>query len=263
MAALDRQHVRHVALLQPAAQPSVTAIHLVAGHPGDRDLGLQRPLEHAPSQLRLGVEADSIWDGSLPAARPIPQPALGQIQLPVDQGMPVAAGIGQEHPHLAVLDPPGRTRVLALDPSRLGALLEEPGLVHDQHRARIAEVLHNIAAQVIPDPVWVPAGVIEQPLHPIWGRRPGLLGQLPAVLALDTGQQATQERPCPATDLHPAEPRRDPLAQRLQLSRPSLDLRDLGLHLLTSLLCQHDRSGQAIPENAAVVLDVVSLLLAD
>jgi hypothetical protein len=78
--------------------------------------------------------------------------------------------------------------------------------------------------------------MVEQTLHPIWGRRAGLLGQLPAVLALDTGQQATQERPCPAADLHPAKPRPDPLAQRLQLGRPFLDLRHLGLHLLTPLL---------------------------
>jgi hypothetical protein len=97
-------------------------------------------------------------------------------------------------------------------------------------------VLGEVAAQVIADLVGVPAGVVEQSLRPIWGGRAGLLGQLPAVLALDTGQQATQERARPAADLHPLEPRRDPLAQRLQLGRPFLDLRHLGLHLLTSLL---------------------------
>jgi hypothetical protein len=215
LAALDRQHVRHVALLQPAEQPSVTAVDLVAGHPGDRDLGLQRPLQHALRQLRLGAEADRIWDGSRSAARPIAEPALGQVQLPIDQGMSVAAGIGQEHPDLAVLDPPGRAGVLPLDPSRVGALLEEPGLVHHQHRARVTQVLHDVAAEIIADLVGVPAGVVEQSLHPIWGRRAGLLGQLPAVLALDTGKQATQERSCPTADLHAVEPRRDPLAQRL------------------------------------------------
>src|SRR4030095_9745579 len=106
----------------------------------------------------------------------------------------------------------------------------------DQHRPRIAEVLQDIAAQVIADLLGVPAGMVEQSLHPIWRRRAGVLAQLPAVLALDTGQQGTQERACSAADLHPVEPRRDPLAQRLQLGRPFLDLRHLGLHLLTSLL---------------------------
>jgi hypothetical protein len=41
--------------------------------------------------------------------------------------------------------------VLALHPDRLGVLLEEPGLVDDQHRARVAEVLQDVAAQIIPD----------------------------------------------------------------------------------------------------------------
>ena len=77
---------------------------------------------------------------------PIAEPALGQVQLPVDQRVPVAAGIGREHPHLAVLDPPGRPQVLPLHPSRLGALLEEPGLVHHQHRVGVAEVLYDVAA---------------------------------------------------------------------------------------------------------------------
>jgi len=80
--------------------------------------------------------------------------------------------------------------------------------------------------------------VVEQPLHPIWGRRAGLLGQLPAVLALDTCQQATQERACPAADLHAVEAWRDPIAQRLQLACPPLDLRHLGVHLLTSPMSQ-------------------------
>ena len=109
-------------------------------------------------------------------------------------------------------------------------------------------MLHDIAAQVLPDLVRVPAGVVEQPLHPIWGGRPGLLGQLPAVLALDTGKQATQERTRPAADLHPMEPGREPLAQRLQLARPPLDLRHLGVHLLTSPMSQQQQKQASYPK---------------
>jgi hypothetical protein len=61
--------------------------------------------------------------------------------------------------------------------------------------------------------------MVEQPLRPVPGGRAGLLGQLPAVLALHTGQQATKERSRPAADLHATKPARDPLAQRLQLLR--------------------------------------------
>jgi len=77
-------------------------------------------------------------DAGLVAAWPILGPALGQVQLPVDESVPVSAGVGQEHADLTVLDPPGRARVLPLDPGRLGALLEEPGLIHDQHRIEVA-----------------------------------------------------------------------------------------------------------------------------
>jgi hypothetical protein len=171
LAALDRQHLWPVALLQPAAQPSSTAIDLVAGHPGHRDLGVQRPLQQHPGQPRLGAEADRIGDGRLPAARPIlSQPSAGTAP-----GRSAHAPGGWHRPgtpQLAVLDPPGRARILPLDPGRLGALLEEPGLVDDQHRPRIAEVLQDIAAQVIADRISVPAGMVEQPLPPIWVAAP-------------------------------------------------------------------------------------------
>jgi hypothetical protein len=47
--------------------------------------------------------------------------------------------------------------------------------------------------------------MVEQSLHPIWACRAGLLGQLPAVFAFNTGKQATQERSCLTADLHPVE----------------------------------------------------------
>jgi hypothetical protein len=50
-------------------------------------------------------------------------------ELPVDERPPPKAGIDQEDAELAVIDPAGRAGVLALDPHRGGALLEEPGLV--------------------------------------------------------------------------------------------------------------------------------------
>ena len=46
----------------------------------------------------------------------------------------------QRRPHVAVLDPSGGTGVLALHPGGAEALLQEPGLVDDQHPAGLAEV---------------------------------------------------------------------------------------------------------------------------
>jgi hypothetical protein len=58
----------------------------------------------------------------------------GRYSSRVDERPPPSAGVGQEHPQLAVVDLAGRARVLALHPHRRDALLDEPGLVHHQHR---------------------------------------------------------------------------------------------------------------------------------
>ena len=57
----------------------------------------------------------------------------------------------QEHPELAVLHSAGGAGVLPLHPGRLHALLQEPGLVGDQHSVRVAE-RRAISAQILADP---------------------------------------------------------------------------------------------------------------
>ena len=126
-------------LLQEGAQAGVAAVDLIGGHPPRRHPGIHRPRQHLLGELRLGVEGDLLGDVRLGAASGVGGPLLGQVQLPVDQRPPPWAGVGEEHPDLAVLDPPGGARVLALHPGRLGALLEEPGLIHHQHPARVAQ----------------------------------------------------------------------------------------------------------------------------
>src|SRR6266702_535774 len=97
-------------------------------------------------------------------------------------------------------------------------------------------MLDHIAAQVVADPVGVPAGLVQQPLHAVRAGLPGLLGQLPAVLAFGAAEQAPQEGAHPAAGLHPLEARRDPLGQLIQLGGPALDLghSDVHVHLSTS-----------------------------
>jgi hypothetical protein len=61
------------------------------------------------------------------------QKALDETKF-VDEGMAVARHIGGEHPNLAIRDLARRARVLARNPARRLALLQEAGLVDDQHR---------------------------------------------------------------------------------------------------------------------------------
>ena len=108
-----------------------------------------------------------------------------------------------------------------MHPSGLAALLQEAGLVHHQDPAWVAELLDDVAAHVVAERVWVPSGGGQQPLHPVRGGLLGVLGQLPAVLAVDPAKQPAQEPGGPAADLRAGEPWTDPLAQPLELRRPS------------------------------------------
>ncbi len=180
LGAFDRQHVPHAASFQPASQGWAAAIDLIGGHPRRRHPGVQRTLQHDLGKLRLGPKPDLLGDLGSPAAGRVVGPALGQVQLPVDHRPPLGAGVGQEHAQLAVVDLAGGARVLALDPHRGRALLEKPRLVDHQHPAGVAEVLDDVAAQVVADQVRVPVGGGEQPPHAVWGALAGVLGQLPA-----------------------------------------------------------------------------------
>jgi hypothetical protein len=104
--------------------------------------------------------------------------------------MPVPTGIAQKDADLAILDASRRPGVLACDTNRFGPLLQKPGLVNDQDRVRIAQVLHHIGAQIIAHRLRIPARRAQQPLHPVRAALPHGLGQLPAVAPLDRVQQA-------------------------------------------------------------------------
>ena len=58
-------------------------------------------------------------------------PSLGQVEPPVDQRVPLAAAVRQEHPDLAILDPTSRAAVLALHTDALRPFLQEASLVND------------------------------------------------------------------------------------------------------------------------------------
>jgi hypothetical protein len=58
-------------------------------------------------------------------------------------------------------------------------------------------------------------------LHPARRRITGVLGDRPAILARQPGQQAQHERPRPPPRLHPAEPAPDPQHQLIEHAQPT------------------------------------------
>jgi hypothetical protein len=126
------------AVTQPAGTPAASAV------------------QHHPGQLGLGREPDPGGDAGGLQARGIVSPALGQVQLAVDHPVPSIAGIGQVDGDLGVVDLAGGAGVLASHPHRVGALLAVAGLVDHQHRARVTQVLQQVLAEVVADPVVVP-----------------------------------------------------------------------------------------------------------
>src|SRR6266496_845684 len=105
-------------------------------------------------------------------------------------------------------------------PNGCGALLEIAGLVHHQHRPRIAQVVDDVVADVIAQLVVVPHRPAKQVLHPVRVGVAGVLGDRPAVHAGQVGQQAAHERPGPPPQLHPAKPTRDPAQQLVKQLLP-------------------------------------------
>ena len=77
------------------------------------------------------------------------RPVLGQIELPVDQGMAKAAGIAGEDADLAVLDPTSRPRILAADTDGVATFLQKSRLIDHQDAVGAAKRLDHIVAHKI------------------------------------------------------------------------------------------------------------------
>jgi len=183
----DLQYVAQAVLAHGAAQVRVGAVDLVAGHPGRRRAGLHRAADHRSGERRLGRELDLVRDAGLPAALLVLGPRPRQVERAVDQRMAAARSVGEEDRDLGVLDPSRGAGVLPLHPDRLLALLQIAGLVHHQHRARISEGVGDVAAQIIAHRVGVPLRTGQQMLQAVRGQVTAVLGDRPAVLAIQTG----------------------------------------------------------------------------
>jgi len=119
-----------------------------------------------------------------------------------------------------------RAGVLGRDAARFRPFLEEAGLVDDEHAARrVAEVLDDVGPQIVAHRVRVPDGGVEQALHALGPRLPERLGEVPAVLALHSPEQASEVTLRPLARLGTGEAVGDPPMQRRQRVRPALDRR--------------------------------------
>jgi hypothetical protein len=110
------------------------------------------------------------------------------------------------------------------------ALLQEAGLIDDEHAVRCPEVLKDVVAAQVPGRILVPQHVAE---HPLRAPGPGvadLFGQLPAVLALRRAQQALKIQARLPPGLGPDEQPAQPLLQRTQLIAPRQDARRIRHH---------------------------------
>jgi hypothetical protein len=136
----------------------------------------------------------------------------GLVANSTSSGIPAA----RQRARSPILDPP-RARVLPLHPGRAGALLDEPGVIDDQHTAPIAEPVDDVAAQVIAHAINVPVRAPQQPLHPIRRVLTSMLGQRPPVLALQPRNQPGHVLPHPSPRFRPPEPPRDTTVHGIQL----------------------------------------------
>jgi hypothetical protein len=134
--------------------------------------------------------------------------------------VPTTGCVGQEHRDQGVLDPTRRAGVLALHPDAVSAFLQVTGLVDHQHRARVAERVDDVAAHVVADRVSVPRRTAEQMLQPIGRGITTMLGDRPAVLAIQPGQHPQHQRGRMPHRLVTSEPPRDPIKHRAERRLP-------------------------------------------
>ena len=117
---------------------------------------------------------------------------------------------------------PAVPRVLALHPDAVGALLHVAGLVDHQDRTRVAERVDDVVAQIVAHRVGVPAGPCQQMLQPVRGGRAAVLGDGPAILAVQARDHPGHQLAGMPQGLVAGETRRDPIDHRRELRPPPI-----------------------------------------
>lgn len=89
------------------------------------------------------------------------------VERPIDESVALIRHVGDDHADLVAGDLAGRACMLAMYATGRLALLQEAGLVDDQHRLRIGQALHRVGVHHIARGICIPAPKAEdRPLTP-------------------------------------------------------------------------------------------------
>lgn len=179
MVAADREHVWLPSLRERPAELPIAAVHFVPDDPGRRHASVRCPLDHLPSQLRLGTLGEPLRDAHLPAPARILSPFSGREQVSLESNMALGAGLAAEDPDLAVGHLAEGAAVLPRHADRVGALLGKAGLIADEHALRVPQFIDNPPAQTVAHSVGTPGLAVQHPLAAPRVDIPNILRQLP------------------------------------------------------------------------------------
>src|SRR5215208_6636708 len=101
--ARESQHIGLLPLFEEHPKTPAVTVYAVGYHPPRLHSRIQSPPEHLFGEFGFGAHPHLLGYSDPPATLLILGPLLGQIQLPVDEGLTPTGGVGQKHPNLAVL----------------------------------------------------------------------------------------------------------------------------------------------------------------
>src|SRR5882762_2683413 len=138
-------------------------------------------------------------------------PFLRKIQRAIDERMAMTRNVGSEDADLAICNLACRTSVLPRLTARRLALLEKAGLVDDEDRIVICQMLDDIVADNIAQGIGIPIPATKDRLLPPWTRIARRLGAHPTGLALLIAEQTFQKQACVPRNAFLPEQRTYPL----------------------------------------------------
>ncbi len=153
--------------LAHAPEAAIAAVSRVRQDPGARHASIEGPGDHLTRHGGLCRKLEILRHACLCPPLRVERPALGQVELAIDQGLAEATGIGQEDANLAVLDAACRPRVLPRNANRMRALLHKAGIVNDQHTIAITECFPNIVSHYVAQQISRPAAAPKQRLDAV------------------------------------------------------------------------------------------------